>query len=33
MKTTGLDGLWQAGRDFLGVRYPLMCGAMTWISG
>lgn len=32
MKTTGLDGLWQAGRDFLGVRYPLMCGAMTWIS-
>ena len=32
MKTTGLDGLWQAGRDFLGVRYPVMCGAMTWIS-
>ena len=32
MKTTCLDGLWQAGRDFLGVRYPLMCGAMTWIS-
>lgn len=32
MKTTGLDGLWQVGRDFLGVRYPLMCGAMTWIS-
>lgn len=32
MKTTCLDGLWQAGRDFLGVRYPLLCGAMTWIS-
>ena len=32
MKTTCLDGLWQAGRDFLGTRYPLMCGAMTWIS-
>ena len=32
MKTTCLDGLWQTGRDFLGVRYPIMCGAMTWIS-
>ena len=32
MKTTCLDGLWQAGRDFLGTRYPIMCGAMTWIS-
>ena len=32
MKTTCLDGLWQEGRDFLGTRYPLMCGAMTWIS-
>ncbi len=32
MKTTFLDGLWQAGRDFLGVRYPILCGAMTWIS-
>ncbi len=32
MKTTCLDGLWQEGRAFLGVRYPLMCGAMTWIS-
>ncbi|NLG34015.1 MAG: hypothetical protein GX548_01535 [Lentisphaerae bacterium] len=32
INTTNLDGLWQAGRDFLGVRYPLMCGAMTWIS-
>ncbi len=32
METKYLDGLWQAGRDFLGVRYPIMCGAMTWIS-
>ncbi len=32
MKTTCLDGLWQQGRDFLGVRYPILCGAMTWIS-
>ena len=32
MKTTCLDGLWQEGRQFLGVRYPIMCGAMTWIS-
>ena len=32
MKTTCLDGLWQEGRDFLGVRYPVLCGAMTWIS-
>jgi enoyl-[acyl-carrier protein] reductase II len=32
LKTTCLDGLWQEGRDFLGVRYPILCGAMTWIS-
>lgn len=32
MKTTCLDGIWQKGRDFLGVRYPILCGAMTWIS-
>ena len=32
MKTTCLDSLWQEGRDFLGVRYPVLCGAMTWIS-
>ncbi len=23
---------WKAGQDFLGVRYPLISGAMTWIS-
>lgn len=32
MKTTCLDGLWKTGQDFLGVRYPILCGAMTWIS-
>ena len=30
MKT--LNDLWKRGQDFLGVHYPLMCGAMTWIS-
>jgi enoyl-[acyl-carrier protein] reductase II len=24
--------LWKRGADFLGVRYPLISGAMTWIS-
>ena len=27
-----LSDLWKRGQDFLGVRYPIMCGAMTWIS-
>jgi enoyl-[acyl-carrier protein] reductase II len=27
-----LDKLWKRGQEFLGVRYPIMCGAMTWIS-
>ena len=27
-----LDNLWKRGQDFLGVRHPIMCGAMTWIS-
>lgn len=27
-----LDNMWKTGREFLGVRYPVMCGAMTWIS-
>ena len=27
-----LNKLWQRGREFLGVKYPIMCGAMTWIS-
>ena len=32
MKTELLDRISKAGRDFLGVRYPFICGAMTWIS-
>jgi enoyl-[acyl-carrier protein] reductase II len=27
-----LSKLWNKGREFLGVRYPLISGAMTWIS-
>jgi enoyl-[acyl-carrier protein] reductase II len=27
-----LDQQWERGREFLGVRYPIICGAMTWIS-
>lgn len=27
-----LAKLWQRGKDFLGVDYPIMAGAMTWIS-
>ncbi len=27
-----LDKLWKRGQDFLGVKYPIICGAMTWIS-
>ena len=23
---------WKKGREFLGVEYPIICGAMTWIS-
>ncbi|MBN2104978.1 nitronate monooxygenase [bacterium] len=30
MKT--LDDLWKAGKNFLNVDIPVMCGAMTWIS-
>ncbi len=29
---TKLSRYWDRGRDFLGVRYPLISGAMTWIS-
>lgn len=32
MDTKQLDKIWQTGRDFLGVQYPILCGAMTWIS-
>ncbi len=27
-----LSKLWKRGKDFLGVEYPIMAGAMTWIS-
>jgi enoyl-[acyl-carrier protein] reductase II len=27
-----LDRLFERGSKFLGVRYPIVCGAMTWIS-
>src|SRR5215475_203651 len=27
-----LDELWQRGKDFLGSRYAIMGGAMTWVS-
>jgi len=27
-----LDSLWQRGREFLGSRYAIMGGAMTWVS-
>lgn len=27
-----LDELWRRGRDFLGTRYAVMGGAMTWVS-
>ena len=27
-----LPRLWKRGKDFLGVEYPIMAGAMTWIS-
>jgi len=32
MKTDLLDGFAEKGRDFLGVRHALICGAMTWVS-
>ena len=30
--TTRLEKLWGRGRALLGVQYPIMCGAMTWVS-
>ncbi len=29
---TQLDALWRRGRDFLGVEYAILGGAMTWVS-
>jgi enoyl-[acyl-carrier protein] reductase II len=30
--TKHLDKLFKRGADFLGVKYPIICGAMTWVS-
>ncbi len=30
--TKHLDNLWSRGKDFLGVRYAILGGAMTWVS-
>ena len=27
-----IDKFFETGRGFLGCRYPIMCGAMTWVS-
>jgi len=27
-----LSKIWQKGKNFLGVQYPILCGGMTWIS-
>lgn len=27
-----LDSLWSRGREFLGVKYPILGGAMSWLS-
>jgi enoyl-[acyl-carrier protein] reductase II len=32
METKLFDRLAKQGHDFLGVRYPIICGAMTWVS-
>ncbi|MBI5778532.1 MAG: nitronate monooxygenase [Planctomycetes bacterium] len=30
--TKRINQLWRKGREFLGVDYPIICGAMTWVS-
>jgi len=30
--TFNLESLWEKGKDFLGVSFPIISGAMTWIS-
>lgn len=32
MNTDTLDTIWGKGREFLGVRYPVISGGMTWLS-
>lgn len=31
-KLEHLNRLWEKGTDFLGVKYSILCGAMSWIS-
>ena len=28
-----LNALWKQGKSFLGTQFPILAGAMTWISG
>lgn len=30
--SAGLEKMMVKGREFLGCRYPILCGAMTWVS-
>lgn len=32
MELTYLPKAWKRGTDFLGVRYAILCGGMTWVS-
>ncbi len=32
MELKYLPGAWKRGTDFLGTRYAILCGAMTWVS-
>lgn len=32
MQTNLIDRFFETGRQFLGTRYPILCGAMTWVS-
>ncbi|MBD3421384.1 MAG: hypothetical protein GF398_14805 [Chitinivibrionales bacterium] len=32
MNNAIVDKFFKRGRDFLGTHYPVMCGAMTWVS-
>ena len=27
-----LEKTWKRGKEFLGVKYPIICGGMTWVS-
>src|SRR4030065_237534 len=32
MALKSLAKVWERGTDFLGTRYAILCGAMTWVS-